>query len=145
MTPGDKRGELYRAAKLQGLQWCNKCEKALEPQAFHPSTRGVFGQYCIECKKEMNAKRKTAAQFRLHGLKPSERTALIAQQNGKCAVCEIELGLLKPSLVHVDHDHRTGRVRGVICARCNVGMGYFSDDPQVLLRMVDYLTTNEKE
>ena len=59
-------------------------------------------------------------------------------QNGLCKICESELseGAHKP---HVDHDHNTGEVRGILCANCNRGLGAFKDDKILLLKAIDYL------
>lgn len=59
--------------------------------------------------------------------------ALVEAQGGLCAVC----GLRPPA--HVDHDHRTGSVRGVLCSGCNQGLGNFRDSAEALRRAADYL------
>jgi hypothetical protein len=64
-------------------------------------------------------------------------------QNGKCAICNESLGDLKndrvPSEAKLDHDHETGRIRGVLCDKCNRGLGFFKDDPKRLRDAVAYL------
>lgn len=49
---------------------------------------------------------------------------LLAQQGGKCAICRKHQSEFKYPL-HVDHDHQTGRVRGLLCCGCNTGLGHF--------------------
>lgn len=54
-------------------------------------------------------------------------------QGGKCALCR------KRKAIHVDHDHATGKVRAILCFRCNNGLGKLFDDPRIVLRAVAYL------
>lgn len=59
-------------------------------------------------------------------------------QAGRCAICREHL-ILVDRQVHVDHDHQSGRVRGLLCADCNVGLGRFVDNPDTLDRAAAYL------
>lgn len=66
---------------------------------------------------------------------------LYAVQNGKCACCDklITFEGRKPNTAHVDHDHKTGVVRGLLCAHCNKGLGLFKDDPVALEKAAKYI------
>lgn len=69
-----------------------------------------------------------------YGLTLSEFNAMLAEQQGKCAICE------KPmEQVVVEHDHRTGRVRGLACNPCNWMLGHAREDPEILERGAAYL------
>ncbi len=57
----------------------------------------------------------------------------VLQQDGVCALCKRR----KPK--HVDHDHKTGEVRGILCFNCNRALGYVRDDPMALYALADYL------
>ena len=75
-----------------------------------------------------------------------EYNALLEKQGGACAICGTkETGVQEPGKrehsMYVDHDHATGAVRGLLCSRCNFGLGQFRDDPKLLLRAVAYLTS----
>lgn len=69
-----------------------------------------------------------------YGLTVAQYQALLSSQDGKCAICAVSL--VKPC---VDHNHKTGAVRGILCDGCNVGLGRFADNPQTLRRAADYL------
>jgi hypothetical protein len=72
-----------------------------------------------------------------YGFPPSHVPVLIEKQGGGCAICGTRTWTKHgPS---VDHDHRTGAVRGILCNRCNAGIGFFSDDPNVLRAAASYL------
>lgn len=62
--------------------------------------------------------------------------ALVEEQLGFCAICHRNPG---PRGLDVDHDHRTGEVRGLLCSRCNTGLGLFADLPLFLYRAAAYL------
>ncbi len=72
---------------------------------------------------------------KLYGLTLAEYDILVLNQEGRCAICEEA----SPRL-DVDHCHRTGAVRSLLCHLCNRGLGLFRDDPQLLIRAVEYLS-----
>jgi hypothetical protein len=70
---------------------------------------------------------------RRYGLTEAEVAEMIAAQDGKCAVCWEE------TPEHVDHDHVSGEVRGILCFNCNGGLGQFKDDVSRLINAIAYL------
>lgn len=66
-----------------------------------------------------------------YGLSLEEYERLVVLQNGNCAICRKPPsgGNHADSRLHVDHDHTTGRVRGLLCRHCNTGLGLLGDDP----------------
>ncbi|WP_234040356.1 endonuclease VII domain-containing protein [Micromonospora coerulea] len=70
---------------------------------------------------------------RRYGIGEKEFQELLAEQGGVCAICDGE----DPQ--HLDHDHRTGWVRGILCFNCNGGLGQFRDSPARLARAITYL------
>jgi ribosomal protein S14 len=67
---------------------------------------------------------------------------MFSRQGGLCAICGKPETTKRKGVTFqlaIDHCHDTGRVRGLICRRCNSGLGYFYDDPMLLQRALGYL------
>jgi len=75
---------------------------------------------------------------RKYGLTLEEYDMLLASQSGRCAICG------RDGVDHVDHDHMTGRVRGILCFQCNVAIGLFEDDIERLITATAYLDRDEE-
>ena len=81
--------------------------------------------------------------LRQYGLTPEQYEAMLAAQGGVCAICgqpetaRNRSGQLRA--LSVDHDHGTGRIRGLLCASCNRGIGYLGDDLATLAAAMKYL------
>ena len=71
--------------------------------------------------------------MRQYGITPEQRDQMVANQDGKCAVCGSEEKL------HIDHHHGTGQIRAMLCDNCNKGIGMFMDDPQLLSAAAQYV------
>lgn len=81
---------------------------------------------------------------RVYGLTLDEIVSRLETQGGKCAVrnCPNMLSFTaadKRNKPHVDHCHKTGVVRGLLCLTCNTGIGMFGDNPVLLADAIDYL------
>lgn len=79
---------------------------------------------------------------RLYGLTLVEYQTMLERQQGRCAICGDAPdpdGVKAASRLHVDHDHATGANRELLCGRCNQGVGFFRDDPQLLRSAAEYI------
>ena len=90
-----------------------------------------------------HAKRRTMeATIRRYGITEADYLAMLLSQGSVCAICDREERRQQPigkRRLSVDHDHETGQIRGLLCSDCNLGLGKFGDDPDTLLRAVEYL------
>lgn len=71
-----------------------------------------------------------------YGLSPDDYDLILAAQGGRCSICR------KPpreQRLHVDHDHETGEIRGLLCSCCNTAIGQLQDDPDIAQAAADYL------
>lgn len=88
-----------------------------------------------------NKERERNRRFqKLYGITVAQRDEIIRQQDGKCAICADLLALQRGTNgANVDHDHRTGRMRGILCAPCNRSLGQFKDSVHILASALKYL------
>lgn len=80
---------------------------------------------------------------RKYGITSSDVEAMVASQNGVCAICGTREPRGKTNKWNVDHCHASGSVRGLLCHKCNVGLGRFADNPALLRRAANYLEAIE--
>jgi hypothetical protein len=76
---------------------------------------------------------------REYGIKKADYDRMLEEQDGLCAICHQPNTHKKHKRLSVDHDHATGRVRGLLCHTCNVGLGAFKDNVEVLAQAIEYL------
>lgn len=122
------------------------CKKGHDPSYYVVSPSGV--RLCLMCKRQNGRKyrEKNRQSIRLknrvgrYKMLYSEFQELWNKQNGRCAICGTLF--LNDRSYRIDHDHETGKVRGILCASCNTGLGLFKDAPEVLNMASEYLTTH---
>ncbi|WP_434405002.1 endonuclease VII domain-containing protein [Streptomyces sp. NBC_01353] len=87
-----------------------------------------------ECKRN-HIRRKRDREFKQeYGISREEFRRRVAEQQGLCQICRIQ-----PTFLCVDHDHRTGMVRGLLCTQCNFALGHLRDSPALALAAAEYL------
>jgi len=106
------------------MKKCTKCGEEKPQSQFRFNT-------CKPCGNRRSTIRKK------YGLSWDDYIALKKQQDNKCGVCKQELS--EKTQIDVDHSHSSGKVRGLLCHRCNVGLGFFKDDLEYLESAVNYL------
>lgn len=114
---------------------CIDCGPTSKRAAPHPGPR------CFTHHKVVVRARKERAHDlmvqRTYGLPPGGYAKLLAFQGGKCFICRRATGRTKR--LAVDHDHKTGEVRGILCGPCNQLLGHVRNDPDVLIVAAQYL------
>lgn len=78
---------------------------------------------------------------RVYGITKEGFENLINKQGGRCAICQRPFD----KTPHIDHDHETGRIRGLLCSNCNTGLGKFREDPELMERGATYLRASVEQ
>lgn len=73
------------------------------------------------------------------GVTPDLLVTMFAAQGGRCAICGTDEFNGRGNRPHLDHDHTTGKIRGLLCHSCNTGMGALGDSPEILREAAAYL------
>jgi hypothetical protein len=152
---GRPQSEFYQDAKgrANGLSfWCKPCKRA-QKAAYNAANRGKRSEYMARWRKanaehrkayqDANRDRRRDQRFRQeYGIGLDEYRAMLDAQKGVCAICG-GAEPVKGRRLAVDHCHEGGRVRGLLCGRCNLTIGKFNHDPHLLRAAIDYLERTE--
>jgi len=104
--------------------------------------------YYLANKKKINEQRKARLPFqrkkireyrikKAYGISTVEFNAILCKQGGRCAICARDGWVGQGP--HVDHDHITGKVRGILCGKFNTAIGMIGDNPKIARTLADYL------
>jgi hypothetical protein len=115
-----KRGRVYYST----LHTCRACERL------------VSRKYYAANKDKWADSYSHIYQVARYGITPDDYATMLELQDGRCAVCK---RVQEGQRLAVDHDHVTGKVRGLLCNQCNRGIGLLGDSPELLLSAVNYL------
>jgi hypothetical protein len=104
----------------------------------YPATKEYFyhkkDYLCKSCAKKKSTQ---ISREKNYGVTPAMYDIMLEKQGGVCPICG---NLPGKRALAVDHDHRTGEVRGLLCKECNNGLGHFKDNPEFLKKAIDYLS-----
>lgn len=132
------------------LDFCSKGHNMTITRRVHPNG----DTYCSECKAYRTKKSRELspekhAEYgrrsnlkRRYGLTEDAYNSLYSTQEGKCAICKCELEL-RSKFTHIDHDHETLEIRGLLCHPCNTAIGLLKEDETIIINVFKYLFGNE--
>lgn len=157
VTQSNETRRRNRNLNHKGMAYCSGCDSEKLTSEFSKDSgtpRGIKSR-CKECRKqEYQANKQQAAKaMRRRNLRVkfdisnAEYIELSHAQGDVCAACgqpetRIINGILLP--LSIDHDHATGKIRGLLCQACNLGLGYFRDNIENLSNAIDYLMETHK-
>ena len=142
---------------------CTKCHRIYDISQFYNDKRSRDGKrsncrYCVlttnkiwqikypvhakECWKRSYKKTYTPEvchrrRMTTHGITNEQYNRLKFFNNGKCHICGNDMLPQE----HIDHNHITNKVRGLLCLKCNTAIGSFNDDPMIMFRAIDYVVS----
>lgn len=141
---------------------CNSCHIDKPLSSFRKRRlpkRGYYGD-CRQCESSKNIKRREKdpnyygdsyrkrvkrspdymkiRRIERYNISVQDYNNLLEKQNHSCAICGIHSTKIRGRL-HIDHDHITGKVRGLLCLKCNSGLGMFNDNIEIINNCIKYL------
>lgn len=139
---------------LNNTSICRTCgrEDLIENFPKNKNYKNGITYDCCDCKNKkqrdwFNSNKEKAKYYsnkkylkKKFGISPEEYGNLLNSQDNKCGICKCDL---TEKIFHLDHDHKSGKIRKFLCINCNVGLGSFKDDINLLLLAAEYLK-NEK-
>ena len=140
------------------MKKCTVCkeEKSLDHFYNSKQTKDGKGYRCKECEKlavsgykkryyqkRKEVQRNSNRRFK-YGIEPEDYDRMLEDQKYCCAICneKLVISLSRLKYTHkavIDHCHTTGKIRGILCARCNQALGLFRDSIDNLKKAIDYL------
>lgn len=128
---------------------CSKCRQDKDLSDFYisRSSRDGYQSYCIDCtlRRTRKAKQSTADRVywarleTIYGIDKFKYEVMLLQQDGKCAICK----RAPDRRLGVDHCHKSGKIRQLLCNTCNAGLGNFHDDIELLKLATQYLIKHQ--
>lgn len=119
----------------QGDRCCIDCKQFKSLDQYYNNKSGKTS-VCKECSHIRSIKyHKSTYKYAKYGITKELYDEMFKRQDGKCPICNICL----EKEIHTDHDHLTGKVRGILCGKCNKGLGQFDDNVIYLTNAIKYL------
>lgn len=114
------------------IKKCNICGTEMPISEYYARSGDKLRGCCKECHIEKQRYRRT-------GVCNAKYAEILTAQRGACAICKSTLNSSRYTKLAVDHDHLTGKVRGLLCTNCNTAIGLMKDSPLRLRAAASYL------
>ena len=122
------------------MKRCSTCKVYLSKDSFHKnkSSKDGLQNCCIKC----HTNKYVLPYHRMKKYKIDSNTYenMINKTNNTCCICGAK-GEDERRSLHIDHCHKTGKIRGLLCESCNLGLGKFKDSEELLKKAIEYLKT----
>lgn len=124
---------------------CRKCGKIKNKDEFHINARSPDGltARCMHCCKQYQWKYNLQ---RIYGMDEARYKLMLESQNGVCAICKQSETVKQNKTLcrlSIDHHHATGKIRELLCFRCNTMVAYIENNPELLKEITRYLERNK--
>lgn len=120
----------YRIPEYKKCSICSILKSKNDFNKYHKVKSGL-NSCCKECHRDFKLRRK-------FNITTEDYNNMFVEQKGKCLICNKHQSELDKRLA-IDHNHETGVVRGLLCCKCNTGIGMLSDDIGIVRKAVEYL------
>lgn len=145
-------------------KFCNKCKTEKELEAFckRHTTKDGRDVYCKECvsiyrktnykkiqesssayyqkyKEKVNLKNRNNRLKKEYNVTQEWYEKTLEEQEGKCKICKSDNPGKGLKHFHIDHNHETGKVRGLLCHSCNTGLGLFKENVDLIQKAIEYV------
>jgi hypothetical protein len=118
---------------------CQKPKCAEKRHKQQPYCQPHMRAYSREYYQRNKEKRRTQDMERKYGVSREDYDKMLADQLGRCGICDVLAEDAERARLFVDHEHSTGKVRGLLCLRCNLALGLLDDNPDSLRRAAEWL------
>lgn len=142
---------------VQATRQCKRCTKykSVDEFSLADSKTGRLRSYCKTCdsarvdawakshKKERSAVYRRRHLKRTFGITEEQYESIKRIQDGKCAICGKDEKDARGGMLCVDHCHNSRKIRGLLCFECNIALGNFHDDLNILRRAAEYISGHQ--
>jgi hypothetical protein len=133
-TPGRDKANKARKVPRDKNSKCLRCNGKRKKFII----LGNDEDFCYECFDKVKRNRRRVLYK--YGLTVNDFANILKKQNNSCDICKVDFfELTNIEMVCIDHCHKTGKVRGLLCSTCNSGLGMFKDDENNLINAINYL------
>jgi hypothetical protein len=139
----NKDGLTFRCKKCRNKHYNEYYKENPEKQKEKNERQAINRKNFYDSDKGVESSRRAHLK-RSFGISLEEYNEMSERQNHICAICGGYETSYRNKVLSVDHSHKTGVIRGLLCNTCNRALGLFKEDIDVLKKAIDYLLKNEK-
>jgi hypothetical protein len=130
------------------MKYCRICKIELTDENWATYHEVVGNRICRQCNNfqareyRRNNPNSQPAYYRKskYGITDAEFNSLLKNQNNVCAICRQSESKSRYKHLSVDHNHETGKIRGLLCSNCNTGIGLLKESTEILSSAIEYLS-----